>query len=677
MKKIISPILLLLISSIAIAEEKSVILNFQNADLHTIIEVIAKETEKNFLIDPRVRKQKITLIAESAVNPEDAYSMFLSILRIYGYGAIESDNLVKILPSNDIKQSELKLSKKINNGKGIDDVISVVIPLEKSKAEQMAGIIRPLIPSFGQIIAHGDSNSLLILAPVGVINKVKDIIDSLEGRIERALHIEPLKHSTAAEIVAIVNKLEKKAIAKTNGLLIIEDKSSNQIIISGGTISDRKRAISYIRQLDNAKKNKGDTQVIYLNYAKAKDLVGVLKDLIGKTEKDKKGTKISITADENTNSLLVFAPGKTMQKIKNAIVQLDIRKAQVLVQAIIVEVSDNNLAELGVRWAANTGAAVGLIDFSGAGSLINLLGAGDGNLNPGALGSGSSLAIGNFSGNSGWGALLKALRANADTNILSTPSVVTLDNEEAELFVGQEVPVLTGQTLRDDGNPFTSYERKQVGLTLKVTPQINRGDAMQLDIEQKVENVQTSSGGVIGASFFNERKIDTSVIISDKEILVLGGLTTQQTENNTEKVSGLGDIPFIGGLFKSRRNSAEKRTLMVFIKTNIIRNFRDSHEISSEKYSALYEKINSRPPLELIDKDNFIVLPEEESMQNNIPKVQVPATKSVKASVSALTKIPAKNTPNKTNTTVANLNGNSVGLVNSEADEFGDDGYED
>lgn len=632
------------------AEEGSILLNFQQADLHSIIEVISKETGKNFLLDPRIRKQKITLIAEQAVSPEDAYGVFLSILRIYGYGVVELDQLVKIIPINELKQNEIQLDK---IGAKSDDFISTIITLKKNKAEKMASIIRPMMPNFSQAIAHGDSNSLIVLGPAGVVNKIKKVIKQLESRIQKSLDIVSLKYSSANELVAIMLKLEAKAIAKTNGLIMIANKSSNQIIISGGVIEDRTRAISYINQLDVAKRNTGDTQVIYLNYAKAKDLAAILKEIITKTKNGNK--KISITADKNTNSLVVYAPNGLMQEIKSTIAQLDIRKAQVLVQAIIVEISDSDIASLGVRWGANTDKAVGLIDFSGVGSLAGVGGAiASGNALAGvaALGAGSSLALGNFSENGrGWGALLKALRGSANVNILSTPLVITLDNEEAELFVGQNVPVLKGQTLQNSGNPFTNYDRQDVGITLKVIPQINQGDAMQLKISQEVKNVQSSSSGVIGASSFNERRIKTSVIINDKEILVLGGLTQQQTESSVEKISGLGDIPLIGGLFKSRNSNTEKRTLMVFIKTDIIRDFKTSQSISAEKYSALYKQTKNRKSLSLIDKNNQIVLPsisETMMLKNKVNDTQKISTKSANKSAileAEVHNIRAKETP--------------------------------
>lgn len=636
-KKIICSVLIYALATpyyVVYAKEAPILLNFQNADLHTIIEVIAKETKKNFLLDPRVRKQKITLIAETPVSREDAYSMFLSILRIYGYGTIESGNVVKILPLNEVRQNEVQFNtggtKSGNDKKGTsatdstdktstiinspnDDFIALVVPLYKTKAEQMASIVRSMMPSFGQVIAHGNSNSLILLAPAGVMKKVKDVIKILEDKIEKVLNIVPLKYSTAANVVAIMIKLEAKAIAKTNGLLIIEDKQSNQIVISGGTKEDRVRAIASISQLDVAKKNTGTTQVIYLNYAKSKELAAILKELVTATDKNKKKDQgVSITADENTNSLVIHAPITMMQEIKNAIVQLDIRKAQVLIQAIIVEISDSDVANLGVRWGLNTKHGVGFIDFSGAGSLASIFTLTDNKLRVSdtpAFGGGGNIGVGqiNKGNNRGWFAFLNLLKSDSEVNILSTPSVVTLDNEEATLFVGEEVSILTrrgeGTTA---GTTFTNFERKKVGLTLKVIPQINQGDAMQLKIEQKVENVQPGESGL---QDFTERNIKTSVVIADKEVLVLGGLTRQQIDNTSDKILGLSDIPILGKLFQSRRDSSNKRTLMLFIKTDIIRDFKTSQAISLEKYSNLYKETDDRKSLKLIDKNNTIILP--------------------------------------------------------------------
>ena len=612
-------------SSEATLEDDTILLNFEKADLRTVIEVISKETQKNFLLDPRVRKQSITLIAEKPVNRSDAYDVFLSILRIYGYGAIESGDIVKIVPLSEARQNEVQLFAQDQALKG-DNLATIIIPLEDSKAEQMAGIIRPMIPSFGQVIAHGDSNSLIILAPLGIIKKVQDIINELEAKIKRTIKIVPLRYSQAGDIIEILTKLEKKAIAKTNGLLLVADKRSNQVIISGGTAKDKKRVVENIAQLDIAKKNLGNTQVIYLNYAKAKDLAALLKAIVTDSAKGAKGAPINIkiTADENTNSLVIYAPSGPMQEIKNTITKLDIRKAQVLVQAIIVEISDNNAAQLGVRWGVNTNSAVGLIDFTGAGSLINLLAGNAGSSNPAALGAGSSLALGSFGNSKGWGLLLKALRSDSGVNILSTPSVVTLDNEEASIVVGQEIPFITGQSTQNSGNPFTTIQRKEVGLKLAVTPRINQGDAIQLKIDQEVSSLQSSARVATGASdiITAKRTINTTVIIDNNEILVLGGLTTQQTEQSAETIPGLSDVPFIGGLFKSEQNQSEKRTLMVFIKTNIIKSKQENRDIVHEKYTALYKTAANRKALALINKNNQLKLPTVNEFLNNPKKAE-------------------------------------------------------
>lgn len=598
-------LILYLINSMVMANT-GVILNFEGASIKSITEIIAKETNKNFLLDPRIRDQKITLISEKPVSKEDAYSLFISILKAYGYGLIESDNLIKIIPINEVKQNETTIIN-VNKSQLKGDIMATaIISLKNIKAEQMTSIIRPMVPNFGQVIAHGDSNSVIILAPKSVLNKVKKIITELENRITHSIQIVSLKNSVSTEIVSIITRIEKKAIAKTNGLLIIEDKTSNQIILSGGTKEDRYRAISNIKKLDKSKKNTGNTQVIYLNYAKAKGLVAILKDLTKKANAQSKN-KLSITADENTNSIIIQAPTSLMQEIKSTIKKLDIRKSQVLVQAIIIEISDNKAAELGVRWILNTEKSVGLIDFTGAGNLINLIAGNAGQPNPGALGTGSSIVVGNRFGDSshGWGALLKALRSNSEVNILSTPSVVALDNEDASIIVGQEIPFITGQSTQNNGNPFTTIQRKEVGLKLNITPQINAGNAIQLKIEQEVSNLQASARIATGASdiITSKRNISTSVIINDNEILILGGLTTNQTEESVESVPVLSDIPLIGKLFTSSRNQLDKRTLMIFIKANIIRNSENDNSISNEKYSEIYEKSKQRKALSLISDD--------------------------------------------------------------------------
>ncbi len=613
--KFLKKILILYLVSAMVFAENTILLNFEDADIKSIIELISKETNKNFLLDPRVRRQNITLIAEKPVSRDEAYSIFVSILRVYGYGVIESDNITKIVPISEVKQNETdvkNIEEYILKG---DDISTAIISLKNIKAEKIAGILRPMIPSFGQVIAHGNSNSLIVLAPKSSLNKIIKVIKALEKSISNDIQIIQLQNSNAADIVAIMIKVEKKAIAKTNGLQIINDKNSNQIVLSGGTKEDRDRTEYNIKKLDSYRSDSGKTQVIYLNYAKAKELVATLKDIVKiyntKNNKNKNVTDIAITADENTNSIIIQAPVSSMQEIKKTIAKLDIRKAQVLVQAIIVEISDNIAAEIGVRWLLNTSNAIGLIDFTGSANLINLIAGNNGLPNPSAIGSGSSVVFGNsLSNNRGWGALLKALRSNSEVNILSTPSVVALDNENAKIIVGQEIPFITGQSTQNSGNPFTTIQRKEVGLKLDITPQVNADNSIQLKIEQEVSSLQTAARLATGASdiITSKRSISTTVIIDNNEILILGGLTTRQTEEGEENIPIISSIPIIGNLFKNRRNQIDKRTLMIFVKADIIRDKKSSSALSRKKYSQIYQESKNRNQLSLISGDTSLNL---------------------------------------------------------------------
>ncbi len=615
--KFLNKVLTIYLISAMVFAQNTILLNFENADIKSIVELMSKETKRNFLLDPRVRRQNITLIAEKPVTKDEAYSIFISILRVYGYGVIESDNITKIVPISEIRQNETDVKDISEYKLKGDDISTAIISLKNIKAEQIAGILRPMIPSFGQVIAHGNSNSLIVLAPKSSLNKIVKIIKALEKKISNDIQLVQLKNSNTTDIVAIMTKIEKKAIAKTNGLLIVEDKNSNQIVLSGGTKEDRDRTETNIKKLDKSRRDSGKTQVIYLNYAKAKELATTLKDVVKTSDKNSKNKEVIITADENTNSIIVQAPISAMQEIKKTIAKLDIRKAQVLVQAIIVEIADNIAAEIGIRWLLNTNNAIGLIDFTGSANLINLIAGNGGSPNPAAIGSGSSIVVGDsLDNNKGWGALLKALRSNSEVNILSTPSVVALDNENAKIIVGQEIPFITGQSTQNSGNPFTTIQRKEVGLKLDITPQVNAGNTIQLKIEQEVSSLQTAARLATGASdiITSKRSISTSVIIDDNEILILGGLTTKQTEEGEENIPVLSSLPLIGNLFKSRRNQVDKRTLMIFVKADIIRNKKSSSLLSNKKYSQIYKKTQNRGPLSLISGDTSLDL-------SNIKKV--------------------------------------------------------
>jgi general secretion pathway protein D len=558
------------VGSPAIAQTPTITPNYKDADLRQIIEAVSEITGRNFIIDPRVKAQ-VTMLSSSPMSPDAFYEAFLSILEVHGYVAVPSGDLTKILPDANARQVPGRDLPSGSFGAG-DELVTQVIQVQNVGAAQLVPILRPLIPQYGHLAAHPASNMLIISDRAANVNRMLRIIRRIDQAGDEEIEVLRLEHASASDVVRVVTALTQAANRADAGaapLGMVADERTNSVLISGDRTS-RLRIRALITHLDTPLEQGGNTQV-----------------------------RITIWADPATNALVITAPPEAMRMLKSVIAQLDIRRAQVLVEAIVAEVSYNKAAQLGVSWVidgSEGGNIVGLTKFTSALNVTDIGGAlvGDDQQIGQALQAipdGASIGIGDFSGSTRWAAIIRALLGDASTNVLATPSIMTLDNEEAELSVGQEVPFVTGQftntgAAQGSVNPFQTIQREDVGLKLKVTPQINEGDALILDIQLENSNLQASTQGAVDL-VTNERTITQKVLVENGQILVMGGLVDDQIVEIDEKVPFLGDIPLMGNLFKSQSSTVSKRTLMVFLRPVIIRDAKTASNLTNRKYRLM------------------------------------------------------------------------------------------
>lgn len=602
-----SLVLSLFVSAPALADE--ITLNLKDADIRALISTVSKFTGKNFIIDPRV-KAKVTVISANTLTPEAVYEVFLSVLQVHGYAAVPTGSVIKIVPEVNAKQGPLPMSGKDDKFPD-DELITKIIRLDHVPASQLVPILRPLVPQQGHLAAYNPTNTLIITDHAGNIQRLLKIIAEVDRPDSDEMEIIPLKHASASELVRILNSLNTgSAKDATNTTKLAADDRTNSILVTGDRTS-RLKIRTTISYLDTPLEDgTGNTHVVYLKYAKADNLVKILTGLKEQssrtvTTKGKAAPAVQVTtgsvisenaiiqADEETNALIITADTNTVKNLKAVIRQLDIRRAQVLIEAIIAEITTTNDKEIGVGIAVDgtqrdSGALpAGVSNFAGVGELLLSVAGG---ATPTSLPAGLSFGLGGDNGSGiRYGALLRALQTDQNTNILSTPNIVTLDNEEAELIVGQNLPFVTGSFTgtgsTDPQNPFQTIERQDVGLTLKVTPQINEGDTVKLVLEQETSSV--IPGTIEQGIATRKRSIKTSVLVDDGGILILGGLIQEEVTDTESKVPLLGDIPVIGFLFRTESTNKTKANLMVFLRPTILRDHKDATFVTNEKYNYL------------------------------------------------------------------------------------------
>nr|WP_275440554.1 type II secretion system secretin GspD [Vibrio sp. Of7-15] len=638
--------------------------SFKGTDIQEFINIVGRNLEKTIIVDPAVRG-KVDVRSYDLLNDEQYYQFFLNVLEVYGFAVVEMESgVLKIIKDKDAKTSAIPVVGDKEAVKG-DAVITRVVAVRNVSVRELSPLLRQLNDNAGagNVVHYDPANIIMITGRAAVVNRLAEIIERVDQAGDKEIEVVDLSNASAAEMVRIVEALNKSTDTKNVPAFLkpklVADERTNSILISGDP-KVRQRLKRLIQQLDIEMATKGNNRVVYLKYAKAEELVDVLKGVSDNLQAEKQGAskkasaqrgEVMIAAHPDTNALVVTAPPDIMRALEDVIAQLDIRRAQVLIEALIVEMAESDGVNLGVQWGSlETGA---VIQYSNTGTPIGQVmvgleeakdttektpirdsstGAikyyeettkqGDYSTLASALGGVNGAALSLVMGD--WTALISAVASDSNSNILSSPSITVMDNGEASFIVGEEVPVLTGSsTGSNNDNPFNTVERKEVGIKLKVVPQINEGDSVQLEIEQEVSNVLGANGAVDVR--FAKRQLNTSVIIQDGQMLALGGLVDERALESESKIPLLGDIPFLGHLFKSTSTQVEKKNLMIFIKPTIIRDGVTADGISQRKYNYIRAEqlFKADQGLKLLPDSGIPVLPEfGEEFSQHSPEIR-------------------------------------------------------
>jgi len=579
----------------AAADEK-VRINFRDADIRSVIESVAEITGKSFVLDPRV-KGKVTIIAPEAIDADLLYNAALSSLQVQGFQAVDDGVVTRILPFNQ--------AFTFSGGEsGNNKLITKVIKIQHAQVTTLVPVLKPVMSSGSRLQAFAQSNAIVVTDITSNIKRLEELVAELDDPEQTAIEVVTLKHISAGEAVHIATQLKQ---LQKQELSLVEDGMNNRIIVSGPSTA-RRAFKAMLQTLDQRSTKTGSVEVIYLNFARADEMKPIVEGMLqsdiflrlageaGADSKTKKKTAYQIQIDELNNALVIAAPSAVVREIRNVVGKLDRARPQVLIEAVIAELSEEQAKELNSQLVYSSKNRGGyLTNFDGL--LSNLIGVGLTGQNPstddlatipkGVLG-----LAGNFEQNTGKGIglLIQALKTDGNTKILSTPSVVTMDNEEASLTVGEEVPFQSGSfTSGNNGssNPFTTINREEVGVKLKVKPQISKGNSVRLEIEQESSKVKA---GVPGLQTTSKSTMKTNVLIQDGELLILGGLIEDQTGSTSSKVPLLGDIPLLGRLFRSTSKDDSQSVLMMFIRPTIIRTAEDARNLSEAKYKHLIKR---------------------------------------------------------------------------------------
>ncbi|WP_057832770.1 type II secretion system secretin GspD [Colwellia sp. TT2012] len=628
--------------------------NFKGTEITEFVNIVGKNLKKTMIIDPNVRG-KINVRSYDVLSEEQYYQFFLNVLEVYGYAAVAKDNnIIKIIRNKDAKTAAIPVIGSDSNIVG-DEMVTRVVEVKNVTVRELVPLLRQLSDQAGggNVVNYDPANVIMLTGTASTVNRLVKIIERVDRAGDQAVEIIKLKYASAGEMVRIIEAMNKPKGGKSGqpSFLIpriVADDRSNSVIVSG-EVKARERVIRLVKRLDSELESNGNTRVYRLKYSKAEDLVKVLQGVSDSIASESSTTKtksrssqkrnVSIEAHESTNSLIITAQPDMIRSLLAVIRQLDVRRAQVLIEAIIVEVYETDGVSLGVQWYNEAG---GFTQFTNGPASISSVAAGveaaastKGDWVPAEYNSNNDLikdgfyqndtkgdynilgqVLGNVSGmmlglaKNDWGAIIQAVSSNTNSNILATPSILTLDNEEAYFIVGQEIPIITGSaTGSNNSNPFQTVERLEVGIKLRVTPQVNEGNAIQLIIEQEVSSVSGSTGVDIA---INKREIKTTVMTDSGATIVLGGLIDEDVQESVQKVPILGDIPFIGHLFKSTTNTTRKRNLMVFLRATIVRDAGLMAEISESKYNFIRaDQIRKHEEgLSLMSNDNMPILPQ-------------------------------------------------------------------
>ncbi|NOQ15959.1 MAG: type II secretion system secretin GspD [Methyloprofundus sp.] len=597
--------ILIFSSPTAINAEENITLNFVDADIRSVIATISKKTGKNFLVDPRV-KGKFTIYSATPVNSDSLFEIMVGALRTHGYTTIEQNSIIHIVPLMQAKQNPTPVStKKLTNPSAKQ--ITQVIQIKNISAVKLIPVLRPLMPKEGYIAAYASTNLIIISDSERNIYRLKQIIRTMDKSSNNNIDIIPLNKANANQVIKSLKSMMPKATSKDT-IRISADTRTNSILLSGDSV-ERLRLKNIIQKLDSPILSNSSQHVIFLKHASATELAPILDKIISAEEKNtskkaSKSNKSSIIADEATNSLIISAELDAFHSLSSIIEQLDIMRTQVMIEAIIAEVALDSSNQLGVEWAVagEKNGWKGGFSSTNTGSLLSTLNSlTDNDI---AKAAASAAAGGGFSGliaNDNFGVLINALQGNSDFNIVSAPKILTVDNKEAEIIVGENVPYVTGTfTQSNEGytNPFQTVQREDIGLTLRITPQINTGGRIGLEVYQEISTVKASTSAV--DLITSKRSISSNVIVNDGKILALGGLMDDVAVDTTSGIPWIMDIPYIGWMFQSQSTSIKKRTLMVFIKPTILKNQSYSDNLTQEYLDTVIKeqiKFNKKPLL--------------------------------------------------------------------------------
>jgi general secretion pathway protein D len=620
----------LMAASLASAQQAQRITpNFKDADITQVAEAVSAATGKTFIIDPRVRAQ-VTMLSSTPMSPAAFYEAFLSILQVYGFIAVPAGDVIKILPDANARQiPSIDLPDHVSATS--DAIVTQVVDVKNVSAAALVPILRPMIPQYGHLAAYPSSNILIISDRASNVNRMMRIIRRIDQVGSQDVEIVPLQNASASEVVRVVNSLYQGAAA-TEGVAVkvVADDRSNSVLL-GGEQSARLRLRAVIAHLDTPLEAGGDTRVRYLHYANAEKIAPKLKEQITGIAQAAPGAVgaggaqgspqalaekgAMVWADPTNNALVITAPPKIMRAVMDIVDKLDIRRPQVLVEAYIAEVDVDKSAELGINWAAfSKGSNVpagAFVSPVGGTSIVDLAGAIQNPANAStALLQGTTVGIGRIAGTGvNFAAMVRAIRGDTNTNVVATPSAVTMDNQEAELKVAQEVPFVTGQFTNTTAvtggtvNPFQTIQRQEVGTILKVTPTISpEGSAVMLKIAIESSSIGQKPAGAVDL-VTNKRTITTTVLIEDGGVVVLGGLIEDNSVKGEQRVPYLGNIPLIGLLFKTRNATSTKNNLILFIRPTILRDQAQAAFETDLKYNYMMDqenKLNTREALPLL-----------------------------------------------------------------------------
>lgn len=575
-----------------VANAESVGISFKDADIRVAVESVAEVTGKSFVLDPRV-KGKISIIAPQPVDDELLYEVFRSALQVYGFQAVEDGAVVRIVPfSQAFNLPETHVGNKIETN---------VFTVNHAKASEILPSLKSLLSKGAHIHATETSNHLIVTDTLSKLARIKTLLLELDSPDQAAMEVIAMQHLSTGEALHIINQMK---LLDEQKISIVEDELNNRIIIGGPRV-ERAKFRKLLAVLDVPTQSQAGVEVIYLNHADAEGMQTLLSSMLESSTfnyggaGEGKASSYKIEFDKANNAIVIAAPDAVAKKLKSVVRQLDRPRDQVLIEAIIAEISEDKAREISVQLSSLGSNGGYLTNFDSILGVLSGLSDDDPISSTAAAlsDSGGLLAgVGDLDGSgNGFFGLINALKSDADTNILSTPSIVTLNNEEATLSVGQEVPFITGSYQTDSttgvSNPFQTIEREEVGIKLVVTPQVNEGDKVKLSIQQESSNLLASAEALGTADVITaSRKIQTNVLVGDGELLVLGGLIGEDYSRSESKVPILGSIPLLGNLFKSKKNNSGSSVLMIFIRPTLLRDNSTSNQVSKDRYRHIRQR---------------------------------------------------------------------------------------